>query len=107
MSKDLERISQVQNFRHGWRLFQAPTPQGFRESRHSCVKLWTRFRSPERYNFRLAFRRRMFNAKVKTTSAQRIANAAFFIRSKHNEWNTACLNGAQFRDTEPPHAQKL
>ncbi|MCU1338050.1 MAG: hypothetical protein JWO19_3631, partial [Bryobacterales bacterium] len=81
--------------------------QSFRQSSHSCVKLWTRIRSPQRHNFCLSLGSGMFYTQVETAPAQGVADAPLFIRGQHNKRNAPGLNRAQFGNAQPPFAQQL
>src|SRR5438270_13295662 len=105
MSKDFERLCQIQDLRYRWRFFHTPSTQSFCQSCHPGMELATGAWSPKCHNFRFSFRAGVFNTQVETPPAQGIANTPLLIGGEHDERNTASLNGAQLRDAEPPLAE--
>src|SRR5580692_5389332 len=105
--ENFERLGEIKNLRDGWRFFHAPAAQRLRESGHSRMKFATRIRRSQRYNFCLSLRGWVFNAEIKTTSTEGIADTPFLVRCEYNKRNATGSNRSEFWNAQLPNTQKF
>src|SRR5208283_4500538 len=105
--ENFERLRENENLGDGWRFFQAPAAQSFREACHSRVKFAAGVWRSQCNDFCLTVSRGVFDPKVKATSTQWVPDASLFVGCQHNKRNAFSPNRAEFRNAEGPNAQEF